>query len=83
MSQPSTQTSPSKSSPQKSSPSQTTTTVPNITENPYVPLPQPSNIITDATLLTMIHPSFNAILNLTSSNPSSSPKSKTTRKTKS
>ncbi|WJX67220.1 hypothetical protein P8452_51708 [Trifolium repens] len=84
MSQPSTQTSPSKTSPQKASPSKTTTTtIPNITENPSVSLPQPSNIITDATPLTMIHPSFNAILNLTPSNPSSSPKPKTTKRTKS
>ncbi|KAK2352764.1 hypothetical protein QL285_090477 [Trifolium repens] len=82
MSQPSTKTSPSKSSPQKSPP-QTTTTVPNITENPSVPLSQPSSVITDATPLTMIHPSFNAILNPTPSNPSSSPKSKTTKRTKS
>ncbi|KAK2368794.1 hypothetical protein QL285_081963 [Trifolium repens] len=84
MSQPSTQTSPTKTSPQKASPSQTTTTtIPNITENPSVSLPQPSNIITDATPLTMIHPSFNAILNPTPSNPSSSPKPKTTKRTKS
>ncbi|KAK2436299.1 hypothetical protein QL285_021300 [Trifolium repens] len=84
MSQPSTQTSPTKTSPQKASPSKTTTTtIPNITENPSVSLPQSSNIITDATPLTMIHPSFNAILNRTSSNPSSSPKPKTTKRTKS
>ncbi|KAK2442881.1 hypothetical protein QL285_014030 [Trifolium repens] len=83
MSQPSTQTSPTKSSPQKSSPSKTTTTVPNTTENPSVHLPQPSDVITDATPLTMIHPSFNAILNPTPSNPSSSPKSKTKKRTKS
>ncbi|KAK2443487.1 hypothetical protein QL285_014587 [Trifolium repens] len=82
MSQSSTKTSPSKSSPQKSPP-QTTTTVPNITENLSVPLSQPSSVITDATPLTMIHPSFNAILNPTPSNPSSSPKSKTTKRTKS
>ncbi|KAK2368216.1 hypothetical protein QL285_081425 [Trifolium repens] len=81
MSQPSTQTSPTKTSPQKSSPSQTTTT-PNVTENLSVPLPQPSNIITDATPLTMIHPSFASILKTTPSNPSSSPKSKPKRKTK-
>ncbi|KAK2424095.1 hypothetical protein QL285_034493 [Trifolium repens] len=84
MSQPSTQTSPTKTSPQKASPSKTTTTtISNITENPSVSLPQPSNIITDATPLTMIHPSFNAILNPTPSNPSSSPKPKTTKRTKS
>ncbi|KAK2410099.1 hypothetical protein QL285_045488 [Trifolium repens] len=82
MSQSSTKTSPSKSSPQKSPP-QTTTTVPNITENLSVPLSQPSSVITDATPLTMIHPSFNAILNPTPSNPSSLPKSKTTKRTKS
>ncbi|KAK2401666.1 hypothetical protein QL285_051246 [Trifolium repens] len=82
MSQSSTKTSPSKSSPQKSPP-QTTTTVPNITENLSVPLTQPSSVITDATPLTMIHPSFNAILNPTPSNPSSSPNSKTTKRTKS
>ncbi|WJX91343.1 hypothetical protein P8452_73133 [Trifolium repens] len=84
MSQSSTQTSPTKTSPQKASPTKTTTTtIPNITENPSVSLPQPSNIITDATPLTMIHPSFNAILNPTTSNPSSSPKPKTTKRTKS
>ncbi|KAK2449483.1 hypothetical protein QL285_008676 [Trifolium repens] len=84
MSQPSTQTSPTKTSPQKASPSKTTTTtIPNITENPSVSLPQPSNIITDATPLTMIHPSFNAILNPTPLNPSSSAKPKTTKRTKS
>ncbi|KAK2424299.1 hypothetical protein QL285_034673 [Trifolium repens] len=83
MSQPSTQTSPTKSSPQKSSSSKTTTTVPNTTEDPSVHLPQQSDVITDATPLTMIHPSFNAILNPTPSNPSSSPKSKTKRRTKS
>ncbi|KAK2451769.1 hypothetical protein QL285_010794 [Trifolium repens] len=84
MSQPSTQTSPTKTSPQKASPSKTTTTtIPNIKENPFVSLPQPSNIITDATPLTMIHPSFNAILNPTPSNPPSSPKPKTTKRTKS
>ncbi|KAK2458654.1 hypothetical protein P8452_05240 [Trifolium repens] len=84
MSQPSNQTSPTKTSPQKASPSKTTTTtIPNITENPSVSLPQPSNIITDATPLTMIHPSFNTILNPTTSNPSSSPKPKTTKRTKS
>jgi hypothetical protein len=81
MSQPSTQTSPTKTSPQKSSPSQTTTT-PNVTENLSVPLPQPSDIITDATPLTMIHPSFASILKTTPSNSSSSPKSKPKRKTK-
>ncbi|WJX81962.1 hypothetical protein P8452_64780 [Trifolium repens] len=79
MSQPSTQTSPTKASPSKT----TTTTIPNITENPSVSLPQPSNIITDATPLTMIHPSSNTILNPTPSNPSSSPKPKTTKRTKS
>ncbi|KAK2428548.1 hypothetical protein QL285_027061 [Trifolium repens] len=83
MSQPSTQTSPTKSSPQKASPSESNTTTPTITENSSVPLTQPSNIITDATPLTMIHPSFNTILNPTPSNPSSSPKSKTKRRTKS
>ncbi|WJX88306.1 hypothetical protein P8452_70411 [Trifolium repens] len=84
MSQPSIQTSPTKTSPQKASPSKTTTTtIPNVTENPSVSLPQPSNIITDATPLTMIHPSFNAILNPTPPNPSSSPKPKTTKRTKS
>ncbi|WJX64961.1 hypothetical protein P8452_49678 [Trifolium repens] len=82
MSQSSTKTSPSKSSPQNSPP-QTTTTVPNITENLSVPLTQPSSVITDATPLTMIHPSFNAILNPTPLNPSSSPNSKTTKRTKS
>ncbi|KAK2372379.1 hypothetical protein QL285_073517 [Trifolium repens] len=83
MSQPSTQTSLTKSSPQKASPSESNTTTPTITENSSVPLTQPSNIITDATPLTMIHPSFNAILNPTPSNPPSSPKSKTKRRTKS
>ncbi|WJX33047.1 hypothetical protein P8452_21301 [Trifolium repens] len=82
MSQPSTQTSPTKSSPQQSSPSKTTTTVPNITENLSVPLPQPSDVITNATPLTMIHPSFNSILNPTPSNPSPSPKPKSTKRTK-
>ncbi|KAK2456514.1 hypothetical protein QL285_003874 [Trifolium repens] len=83
MSQPSTQTSPTKTSPQKSSPSKSTTTTPNITENPSVPLPQPSDVISNATPITMIHPSFNSILNPTPSNPSPSPKSKPTKKTKS
>ncbi|KAK2366899.1 hypothetical protein QL285_080233 [Trifolium repens] len=83
MSQPSTQTSPTKTSPQKPSPSKSTTTTPNITENPSVPLPQPSDVITNATPLTMIHPSFNSILNPTPSNPSPSPKSKPTKNTKS
>ncbi|KAK2361488.1 hypothetical protein QL285_086630 [Trifolium repens] len=83
MSQPSTQTSPTKTSPQKPSPSKSTTTTPNITENPSVPLPQPSDVITNATPFTMIHPSFNSILNPTPSNPSPSPKSKPTKNTKS
>ncbi|KAK2436426.1 hypothetical protein QL285_021421 [Trifolium repens] len=83
MSQPSTQTSPSKSSPQKSPLSHTTTTVPNIPENPSGSLPQPSNVITNATPLTMIHPSFSSILNPTPSNPSPSPKPKTSKRTKS
>ncbi|WJX19376.1 hypothetical protein P8452_09082 [Trifolium repens] len=83
MSQPSTQTSPSKSSPQKSPSSHTTTTVPNIPENPSGSLPQPSNVITNATPLTMIHPSFSSILNPTPSNPSPSSKPKTTKRTKS
>ncbi|KAK2403694.1 hypothetical protein QL285_053107 [Trifolium repens] len=83
MSQPSTQTSPSKSSPQKSPSSHTTTTVPNIPENPSGSLPQPSNVITNATPLTMIHPSFSSILNPTPSNPSTSPKPKTSKRTKS
>ncbi|KAK2449898.1 hypothetical protein QL285_009051 [Trifolium repens] len=83
MSQSSHQTSPTKSSPQKTSPSKTNTNIPIITENPTVPLTQPSDIITDATPLTMIHPSFNAILNPPSSNPPSSPKPKTKKKTKS
>ncbi|KAK2417317.1 hypothetical protein QL285_039630 [Trifolium repens] len=83
MSQSSHQTSPTKSSPLKTSPSKTNTNIPTTTENPTVPLSQPSDIITDATPLTMIHPSFNAILNPPSSNPSSSPKPKTKKKTKS
>jgi hypothetical protein len=83
MSQSSPQTSPTKSSPQKSSPSKTTTTVPNTTENPSVHLPQPSDVITDASPLTMIHPSFNSILNPIPSNPSPSHKPKPTKRTKS
>jgi hypothetical protein len=83
MSQPSTQTSPTKTSPQKPSPSKSTTTTPNVTENPSVPLPQPSDVITNATPLPMIHPAFNSILNPTPSNPSPSPKSKPTKNTKS
>ncbi|KAK2434723.1 hypothetical protein QL285_019846 [Trifolium repens] len=83
MSQSSTQTSPSKTSPQKPSPSKSTTTTPNVSENPFIPLLQPSDVITDATPLTMIHPSFNSILNPTPSNSSPSPKSKPKKKTKS
>ncbi|KAK2449604.1 hypothetical protein QL285_008784 [Trifolium repens] len=83
MSQSSHQTSPTKTSPQKSSPSKPTTTVPNITEQVSDPLPQSSYVITDATPLTMIHPSFDSILNPTPSNPPSSPKSKTKKRTKS
>ncbi|KAK2445492.1 hypothetical protein QL285_016415 [Trifolium repens] len=83
MSQSSHQTSPTKPSPQKASPSKSTTIIPNFTENLSVPIPQPSDIITNATPLTMIHHSFNSILNPTPSNPSSSPKPKTTKKTKS
>ncbi|WJX12613.1 hypothetical protein P8452_03090 [Trifolium repens] len=82
MSQPLTQTSPTKTSPQKSSPSQTTT-IPTITDDLSVPLPQPSDVITNATPLTMIHPSFNSILNPTPLKPSSSSKPKSTKKTKS
>ncbi|WJX12956.1 hypothetical protein P8452_03403 [Trifolium repens] len=83
MSQPSTQTSPTKTSPQKSSPSKTTTTTPNVTENPFIPVSQPSDIITNADPLTMIHPSFSSILNPKPSNSSPSPKSKPKKKTKS
>ncbi|KAK2457023.1 hypothetical protein QL285_004339 [Trifolium repens] len=83
MSQSPHQTSPTKPSPQKPSPSKTTTTIPNITDNLFIPLPQPSDVITNATPLTMIHPSFNSILNPTPSKPSSSPKPKSTKRTKS
>ncbi|KAK2428719.1 hypothetical protein QL285_027218 [Trifolium repens] len=83
MSQPSQQISSPNTAPTKSSPSKTTTTIPNVTENTSVPLPQPSAIITNAAPLTMIHPSFNSILNPTPSNPSPSPKSKPTKRTKS
>ncbi|KAK2444858.1 bromodomain-containing protein [Trifolium repens] len=78
MSQSSTQTSPTKNSPSKS-----TTTAPNTTENLSETQPQTSDVITDATPLTMIHPSFNTIRNPTPSNPSSSPKSNTKKRTKS
>ncbi|KAK2358673.1 hypothetical protein QL285_095841 [Trifolium repens] len=83
MSQSPHQTSPTKSSPQKSSPSKTTTTIPTITDDLSVPLPQPSDVITNATPLTTIHPSFNSILNPTPLKPSSSSKPKSTKKTKS
>ncbi|KAK2373606.1 hypothetical protein QL285_074634 [Trifolium repens] len=83
MSQSSHQTSPTKTSPQKPSPSKPTTTAPNTTDKPSDPLPQPSNVITEATPLTMIHPSFDSIMNPTPSNPPSSPKSKTKKRTKS
>ncbi|KAK2404716.1 hypothetical protein QL285_054026 [Trifolium repens] len=83
MSQSSTKTSPTKTSPQKPSPSKPTTTAPNTTEKPSDPLPQPSNVITEATPLTMIHPSFDSIMNPTPSNLPSSPKSKTKKRTKS
>ncbi|KAK2402173.1 hypothetical protein QL285_051715 [Trifolium repens] len=83
MSQPSQQTSSPNTSPNKSSPSKTTTTTPNVTENPSVTLPQPSDVITDATPLTMIHPSFASILKPTPLNSSPSPKSKPKKKTKS
>ncbi|KAK2409824.1 hypothetical protein QL285_045225 [Trifolium repens] len=83
MSQPSQQTSSPNTSPNKSSPSKTTTTIPNVTDNTSVPLPQPSDIITDATPLTMIHPSFASMLNPKPSNSSPSPKSKPKKKTKS
>ncbi|KAK2445677.1 bromodomain-containing protein [Trifolium repens] len=81
--------SPTQTSPTKNSPSKATTTAPNTIENlshqenRSEPLPQTSDVITDATPLTMIHPSFNTIMNPTSSNPPSSPKSKTKKKTKS
>ncbi|WJX96807.1 hypothetical protein P8452_77963 [Trifolium repens] len=83
MSQSSHQTSPTKTSPQKPSPSKPTTTAPNTTDKPSDPLPKPSNVITEATPLTMIHPSFDSIMNPTPSNPPSSPKSKTKKRTKS
>jgi hypothetical protein len=83
MSQPSQQISSPNTSPTKSSPSKTTTTIPNVTENTSVPLPQPSDIITDATPLTMIHPSFASILNPKPSNSSPSPKPKPKKRTKS
>ncbi|KAK2422616.1 hypothetical protein QL285_033139 [Trifolium repens] len=82
-SQPSQQISSPNTSPTKSSPSKTTTTIPNVTENTFVPLPQPSAVITNASPLTMIHSSFNSILNPTPLNPSPSPKSKPTKRTKS
>jgi hypothetical protein len=82
-SQPSQQTSSPNTSITKSSPSKTTTTIPNVTENTSVPLPQPSDIITDATPLTMIHPSFASILNPKPSNSSPSPKPKPKKRTKS
>ncbi|KAK2402512.1 bromodomain-containing protein [Trifolium repens] len=78
MSQSSTQTSPTKHSPSKS-----TTTAPNTTKNLSETQPQTSDVITDATPLTMIHPSFNTIRNPAPSNPSSSPKSNTKKRTKS
>ncbi|KAK2354424.1 hypothetical protein QL285_091946 [Trifolium repens] len=83
MSQSSHQTSPTKTSPQKPSPSKPTTTAPNTTDKPSDPLPKPSNVITEATPLTMIHPSFDSIMNPTPSDPPSSPKSKTKKRTKS
>jgi hypothetical protein len=78
MSQPSHQTSPN-----KSSPSNTTTTTPNITDQPTSPLPQHSDVITDATSLSMIHPSFAAALKLSkNTETSSSPKPKSKKKSK-
>ncbi|KAK2427836.1 hypothetical protein QL285_026392 [Trifolium repens] len=82
-SQPSQQISSPNTSPTKSSPSKATTTTPNVTENTSVPLPQPSDIITDATPLTMIHPSFASILNPKPSNSSPSPKPEPKKRTKS
>jgi hypothetical protein len=82
MSQSSHQTSSPNTSPNKPSPSKTTTTT---VENPIVSLPQPSDIITNAVPLTMVHPSFASALNLpknTISNPSPSPKPKSKRKSK-
>jgi hypothetical protein len=83
MSEPSTQTSPTKTSPQKPSPSKSTTSASNDAENPSVSLPKPSDVITDATPITMVHPSFASILNPTHSNPSPSTKSKPKKSTKS
>ncbi|WJX38888.1 hypothetical protein P8452_26504 [Trifolium repens] len=84
MSQPSTQTSPTKTSPQKSSP--TTTTTSNAMDDPTGHLPQPSETITNAVPLTVIHSSFASVLNppkITTSNSSPSPKPKNTKRTKS
>ncbi|KAK2381040.1 hypothetical protein QL285_068681 [Trifolium repens] len=85
MSQSSHQTSPTNTSPNKPSPSKTTTTTPNTDNQPTVSLPQLSDVITDAVPLTMVHPSFASALNLsknTTTNPSRSPKPKSTKKSK-
>jgi hypothetical protein len=76
MSQPSNQNSPSNSSPNQTSSQKIT-----------VPNPQPSDIITNAVPLTMVHPSFASSLNLpknkiTTTNPSPSPKPKSKKKSK-
>ncbi|KAK2396908.1 hypothetical protein QL285_058538 [Trifolium repens] len=85
MSQSSHQTSPTNTSPNKPSLSKTTTTTPNTDNQPTVSLPQLSDVITDAVPLTMVHPSFASALNLsknTTTNPSRSPKPKSTKKSK-
>jgi hypothetical protein len=85
MSQSSHQTSPTNTSPNIPSPSKTTTTTPNTDNQPTVSLPQLSDVITDAVPLTMVHPSFASALNLsknTTTNPSRSPKPKSTKKSK-
>ncbi|KAK2390771.1 hypothetical protein QL285_064285 [Trifolium repens] len=85
MSQSSHQTSPTNTSPNKPSPSKTTTTTPNTDNQPTVSLPQLSDVIIDVVPLTMVHPSFASALNLsknTTTNPSRSPKPKSTKKSK-
>ena len=74
MSQPSNQNSPSNSSPNQTSSQKIT-----------IPNPQPSDIITNAVPLTMVHPSFASALNLpknSTTKPSPSPKPKSKKKSK-
>ncbi|KAK2356362.1 hypothetical protein QL285_093701 [Trifolium repens] len=73
---------------QSSNPNSPSNSSPNQTSSPTITAsnPQPSDIITDAVPLTMVHPSFACALNLsktssTKSSPSPKPKSKKKSKT--